>query len=96
MFYLFLLEHSVIPIRTDSVSLSLLRFPFLSHVQVLTCEISLLCRLKYPYSCFSSHFYFLVILLLNIVLLVLLLITIIIIVVVVVVAILLACLSLQR
>ena len=36
-------------------------FPFLSHVQVFSCEISLVCRLKYPYSCFSSHFCFLVI-----------------------------------
>ena len=46
-------------IRRDSVSL--LRFLFLCHVQVFSCEISLVCRLKYPYSCFSSHFYFLVI-----------------------------------
>ena len=45
--------------RKDSVSL--LRFPFLSHVNVFLCEISLVCRLKYPYSCFSSHFCFLVI-----------------------------------
>ena len=38
-------------------------FPVLSHVQVLvfSCEISLVCRLKCPYSCFSSHFCFLVI-----------------------------------
>ena len=40
---------------------SLLRFPFLSHIQVFSYEISLVCRLKYPYSHFSSHFYFLVI-----------------------------------
>ena len=49
-------------IRRDSVSL--LRFPFLSHVQVFLCEISLICRLKCPYSCFSSHFYCLIILIL--------------------------------
>ena len=40
---------------------SLLCFPFLSHVQVFLSEISLVCHLKYPYSCFSSHFCFLVI-----------------------------------
>ena len=44
-------------IRRDSVSL--LRFPFRNHVQVLSGEISPVCRLKYPYNCFSSHFYFL-------------------------------------
>ena len=43
-------------------SISLLRFSFLSNVQVFSCEISLVCRLIYPYSCFSSYFYFLVIL----------------------------------
>ena len=41
-------------------SVSLLRFSFLSNVQVFSCEISLVCPIKYPYSCFSSHFYFLV------------------------------------
>ena len=46
-------------IRRDSVSLS--RFPFFSHVQVLLWEISFVWRLKYSYSCFSSHFCFLVI-----------------------------------
>ena len=45
-------------IRRNSVTL--FRFPFLSHVQLFSCEISL-CRLKYPYSCFSFHAYFLVI-----------------------------------
>ena len=44
-------------IRRDSVSL--LRFPFLSRVQVFSSETSLVCRLKYPYSCFSSHFFWL-------------------------------------
>ena len=43
-------------IRIDSVSL--LRFPFLSPVQVFLSEI---CRMKCPYRCFSFHFYFLVI-----------------------------------
>ena len=38
-------------IRRDSVSL--LRFLFLSHVQVISCEILLVCH---TYSCFSSHF----------------------------------------
>ena len=41
--------------------ISHLSFPSLSHVQVLSWEISLVCRLKYPYICFSSHFGFLVI-----------------------------------
>ena len=39
-------------IRRDSVSL--LRLPFLYHVQVFSCDISLVCRLKCSYSCFSS------------------------------------------
>ena len=38
-------------------SVSLLRFPVLSHVQVFWCEILLVC----PYSSFFSHFCFLVI-----------------------------------
>ena len=42
-------------------SFSFLRFSILSHVQVFSSEISLVCRLKYPYSCFYSHFTFLVI-----------------------------------
>ena len=46
-------------IRRDSVSLSM--FPFLSHVHVFSCEMSLVSRLKRTQSCFSSHFYFLVI-----------------------------------
>ena len=41
-------------IKRDSVSL--LKFSFLSHVQIFSCEISLACRLKCPYNCFSSHF----------------------------------------
>ena len=46
-------------IRKDSVSL--LQFSFLSHAQVFLCEISPVCRKKYPFSCFSPHFCFLVI-----------------------------------
>ena len=46
-------------IRRDSVFL--LRFLFHGHVQVFSCEISLVCRFKCSYNCFSSHFYFLVI-----------------------------------
>ena len=45
-------------------SISLLKFPFLSPVQIFWCEISLVCRLKYLYNCFSSHFCCLVIVLL--------------------------------
>ena len=45
-------------IRRDSVSL--LRFHFLSNVQVFSCSISPVCRLISPYICFSSHFCFLV------------------------------------
>ena len=46
-------------IKRDSVSL--LRFPFFSHLQVFSCETLLISRLKRPQSCFSSHFCFLVI-----------------------------------
>ena len=48
--------------RRDSVSL--LKFPFLSQVQVFWCEMLFISRLKCPWSCFSSHFYFLVIVIL--------------------------------
>ena len=41
-------------IRRDLVSF--LRFPFLCYVQFFSHEISLVCRLKYPYSYFSSNF----------------------------------------
>ena len=47
------------PIRRDSVAL--LRFPFLSHVQIFSCKISFVCHLKCTYNSFSSHFCFLVI-----------------------------------
>ena len=35
-----------------------LRFSLRSHVQVISWAISLVCRLKYPYSCFASTFCF--------------------------------------
>ena len=50
-------------------SVSLFRFPFLSHDQVFWWEISLVYRLKYPYNRFSFHFCFLVIVVLLILLL---------------------------
>ena len=46
-------------IRRNSVPLQ--RFPFLIHVQVFSREISLVCRLKCPSNCISSHFCFQVI-----------------------------------
>ena len=49
-------------IRRDSVSL--LKFPFLSHVKVFSSEMLFISRLKRPKSCFSSHFCFLVIVIL--------------------------------
>ena len=45
-------------------SVSLLKFPFLSHVQVLSCEMLFISRLKRPWSCFPSHFCFLVVVIL--------------------------------
>ena len=52
-------------IRKDSVFL--VRFTCLSHVKVFSWEISLFCRLKYPYNFLSSHFCFLVIVVLLII-----------------------------
>ena len=49
-------------IRRDSVSL--LKFSFLSHVQVFSSGMLLFSRLNRPWSCFSSYFYFLVIVIL--------------------------------
>ena len=49
-------------VRKDSVFL--LGFHFLSYVQVFSYVISFVCRLKYPYNCFSFHLYFLVIVIL--------------------------------
>ena len=62
-------------IRRDLVSL--LGFDFLSHVQVFSCEMSLVSRLKRQKSCFSSHFCFLVIVVPLILMLVLFLVTVI-------------------
>ena len=50
-------------------SVFLLRFPILSHARVFLCEISPVCRLKYQYICFSSHFCFLIIVVLLIIVL---------------------------
>ena len=41
--------------RRDSVSL--VSFTFFGHVNVFSCEMSLVSRLKCPYSCFTSHFF---------------------------------------
>ena len=49
-------------IRRDSVSL--LKFPFINQVQVLSCEMLFISRLKRLSSCFPSHFCFLVIVIL--------------------------------
>ena len=46
-------------------------FPFFSHIHVFSRGISFVCRLNYPYSCFSLSFCFLVVVLLIIVLFVL-------------------------
>ena len=45
-------------------SVSLLKFLLLSHVQVLSCKMLFISRLKRPESCFASHFCFLVIVIL--------------------------------
>ena len=49
---------------TRIYSVSLLRFPFLTQVQVFSFEILFISRLKHPQSCFSSHFCFLIIVIL--------------------------------
>ena len=49
-------------IRRDSVSL--LKFPFLSQVKVLSYEMLFICRLKRPWNCFPTHFCYLVIVIL--------------------------------
>ena len=36
----------------------ILKFPFLSHVQVLSCEMLFISCLKHPWSCFLSRFCF--------------------------------------
>ena len=58
---LFLLWHSPFVLLSEEIQFFSKGFPFLCHVQVFSCEISLACRLKWLYCCFSSHFCFLVI-----------------------------------
>ena len=68
LIWLVLTVLSCAAIRRDSVSL--LKFPFLSHVQLFSCEMLLISRLNHPQCCFPLHFCFLVIvILLSIVLL---------------------------
>ena len=45
-------------------SVSILKFPFLSHIQVFSREMLFISRLKLSLSCFSSYFCFLVIVIL--------------------------------
>ena len=42
-----------------AIQFFLKRFSFLSHIYVFSYAVSLVCHLKYPYSCSSSHFCFL-------------------------------------
>ena len=56
--WLVLMALSYRDIRRNSVFL--LRFPFFSHVQVFSCEMSLVCRRKRLYCSFSSNVCFLV------------------------------------
>ena len=58
-------------IRKDSVSL--LKFSFRGHILGFSYVISLICRLKYEYSCFFSHFYLFVIVVLFVFMLLMLL-----------------------
>ena len=53
-------------IRRDSFYL--LKFPFLSHVHVFSCEMLLVSRLKRPQNCFSPHFFLIIFVLLVLVL----------------------------
>ena len=55
LIWLVLMAFFCAAIRRDSISL--LRFSFLSHVHVFSCDMSFLCRLKRPSSCFSSHLF---------------------------------------
>ena len=59
LIWLVLMALSCVTIRRDSVCL--LKFPFLSEVQVFWCEVLFIRRLKWPQSCFPSHFCFLVV-----------------------------------
>ena len=56
----------------EEIQLTFKRFPFHCHVQVFSCKISTVCRLKYAYSCFSSYFCFLFIVVLCVLMLLLL------------------------
>ena len=56
LIWLVLMVLSCAAIRRDSVSL--LKFPFLSHVQVLSCEILFTSRLNCPIELFSFPFLF--------------------------------------
>ena len=60
--WLILMALSCAAISRDSVSI--LKFPFLSHIQVFLCEMLSISRLKRPQSCFYCHFCFLVIVIL--------------------------------
>ena len=58
LIWLVLMALSCAAIRRAYVSR--LTFPFLSHVQVFSCEMLFISRLNHPYICFPSHFCFLV------------------------------------
>ena len=45
-----------ISVLTMLIHVGVVLVPFRSYVKVISYAISLVCRLKYPYSCFSSHF----------------------------------------
>ena len=78
LFFLFNYSQMLFCVILRWNSVSLLRFTFLSLVQIFSYEISFVCHLKYPYSRFSSLSSFLVIfVLLMFVLFVLFLITVI-------------------
>ena len=65
LIWLVLTALSCVAIRKDFVSL--LKFPFLSKVQVFSCDILFISRLKHPWCCFPSHFCFVVVILLSLV-----------------------------
>ena len=82
LFFLFYFLFFCAAIKRDSVSP--LKFSLLCHIQVFSREISWVCRLKYPYSCLSSHFGFLVVVLI-IILSVLILVAVIIIIIIIII-----------
>ena len=63
LIWLVLMALSCAAIRRDSISL--LRFPFLSQVQVFWCEMLFISHLKRSSSCFFSYFFFLVVVILS-------------------------------